>query len=328
MKLDSSLAPGTPHPPLCAPSAPPDAPYTPAITCSNAGPIEQHISNNLRAEVSGLSDRPQQLLREFMRYRNLMARKNISKNLQGERETLLAQLTAYVEQLDNDFETYQSESKAPAGKNLPRVTNIVVWAKQLEAKLQGLMTHSQSLLGDLPSHTDFASAADELLSKTRAWRKEEFEKWCSDTEDALEDGQLSLEMTGTLMEISHEGTLMVNYSERLVQLLREVRQLDELGHSVPRKIRAAAADAEKYYRYGVMLKKVANFFNSMDSEIIETQKPMLLDGPWAGRERAPCASARTCACMSRKALAQCVDGGGARSSCVCGAVSAREVRFT
>ena len=32
------------------------------------------------------------------------------------------------------------------------------------------------------------------------------------------------------------------------------------------------------FRYGVMLKKVANFFNSMDSEIIATQKPMLLDG--------------------------------------------------
>ena len=40
------------------------------------------------------------------------------------------------------------------------------------------MTHSQSLLGDLPSHSDFSSAADELLAKTRQWRKDEFEKWC------------------------------------------------------------------------------------------------------------------------------------------------------
>lgn len=111
--------------------------------------------------MSGLSDRPQQLLREFMRYRNLMARKNISKNLQGERETLLAQLTAYVEQLDNDFETFQSESKAPAGKNMPRVTNIVVWAKQLEAKLQGL-----------PERTGaFAVGAVGAVARWRGWRR-------------------------------------------------------------------------------------------------------------------------------------------------------------
>lgn len=39
-----------------------------------------------------------------------------------------------------------------------------------------------------------------------------------------------------LMDIDKRGILVVNYSERLVTLLREVRQLCELGHSIPSKI--------------------------------------------------------------------------------------------
>ena len=72
------------------------------------------------------------------------------------------------------------------------------------------------------------------------------------------------------------GVLTVNYSSRLVQLLREVRQLSELGVAVPSKIKKAAEEGERYYRFGVLLKKVANFFNNMDARILKTQRPMLL----------------------------------------------------
>ena len=38
-----------------------------------------------------------------------------------------------------------------------------------------------------------------------------------------------------------------------------MRQLGELGVAVPPKIRKAAEEGERYYRFGVLLKKVANF---------------------------------------------------------------------
>jgi hypothetical protein len=40
------------------------------------------------------------------------------------------------------------------------------------------------------------------------------------------------QMRGRLMEINSAGILTVNYSERLVTLLREHRQLQELGYAV------------------------------------------------------------------------------------------------
>ena len=75
-------------------------------------------------------------------------------------------------------------------------------------------------------------------------------------EEALDDGELSLEMTGRVMEFDVDGNMIVNYSERLVSLLRDSRQLAELGLAVPDRVKKAAADAEKYYRFGIMLKKV------------------------------------------------------------------------
>ena len=78
------------------------------------------------------------------------------------------------------------------------------------------------------------------------------------------------------MEIeTRSGNMVVNYSEALVQLLRDVRQLRGMSFNVSRNIAQAALEGEKYYRYGVALKKVANFYNTMDRQIIPCTKAML-----------------------------------------------------
>ena len=59
------------------------------------------------------------------------------------------------------------------------------------------------------------------------------------------------------MELSHaDGKLNVHYSERLVTLIREVRQLAALGFPIPTKIQSTADVANKFYRHGVILKQV------------------------------------------------------------------------
>ena len=67
----------------------------------------------------------------------------------------------------------------------------------------------------------------------------------------------SLETNGRLMELNHkDGKMRVNYSERLVTLLREVRQLGALGFTIPSKIQNVSNTAQKFYRHGVILKQV------------------------------------------------------------------------
>lgn len=57
------------------------------------------------------------------------------------------------------------------------------------------------------------------------------------------------------------GNLIVNYSDRLVRLLREVRQLISLGFAVPRKIIECANTGEQFYKYAIILKQVEHFQN-------------------------------------------------------------------
>ena len=67
----------------------------------------------------------------------------------------------------------------------------------------------------------------------------------------------SLETKGKLMELNHrDDKLYVNYGQRLVTLLREVRQLTSLGFPVPAKIQHVATIGQKFYRHGVILKQV------------------------------------------------------------------------
>ena len=59
------------------------------------------------------------------------------------------------------------------------------------------------------------------------------------------------------MELDHKsGELIVNYGDRLVTLMREVRQLSALGFAVPKKIHQVANTAQKFYRHGCILKQV------------------------------------------------------------------------
>ena len=95
-------------------------------------------------------------------------------------------------------------------------------------------------------------------------------------EDQLNNDELSVQVSGRLMEIHHDsGNMIVNYSESLAELLRDSRQISALGYSIPKAIQRAVKDGEKYFRYAVQLKKVANFINTMESQIIPRKKMLL-----------------------------------------------------
>lgn len=76
------------------------------------------------------------------------------------------------------------------------------------------------------------------------------------------------------MELNHsDGKLEVQYDESLVKLIREVRQFQGLGYSVPAKIKTTAANAMKFYKQAIILKqvsidKVFNFYLFNSSNLI------------------------------------------------------------
>ncbi|CAH1776602.1 unnamed protein product [Owenia fusiformis] len=248
-------------------------------------PAEQKIAGKLRSQFRGMEANSQQLLREFQKYKELIKRPSISKDMVSERETLLGQLQVYIKQLRDDFvQRTSGGKKPPKGKNLPEVVNNIVWVRQLEAKVEETSNTAEALLGDLSGFGKFRRDSSDLLEELQNWRRDQFDDWSRDMVAQIEDSDasLSLETNGRLMELSHtDGKLRVNYGERLVTLLREVRQLTAMGFPIPAKVQHTAAIGQKFYRHGVILKQVAHFYNTIDQQMIPSQQAMMLDSALA-----------------------------------------------
>ncbi|KAG6973977.1 hypothetical protein JG688_00003270 [Phytophthora aleatoria] len=205
------------------------------------------------------------------------------------------------DQLDSDFETRKQnlgsstgareKSGMHVGKTLSSDVNVIVWAHALGRRVADMQCLARGVLADLPALPRLSQQCDKLAAKASGLVLDRVRDWQESMLRALDDdddsnvGQ-SLRLRGRLMQIDKQsGDLVVNFSEFLVTLLRDVRQLTELSSQqatqseawVPTRIRQVAEEAEKYYRFGVTLQKVANFYNSIEAQIIDEQKPMLLD---------------------------------------------------
>ncbi|CAI8019648.1 Cytoplasmic dynein 2 heavy chain 1, partial [Geodia barretti] len=264
-------------------------------------PAESSIAGKLRSRFHQLEAQPHQLLQEFQRYKELVKRPTISKELMPERETLLGQLTSYLRSLRDTYTNLSSSHPhipsshphrdpaqlaaaeklaPPTGKNMPVVVNNIIWTRQLEAKVSETISTAEALLGDLSGFQSFCNEGRGLGEELREYQREQLDQWSRQTLAAIDHPSepLSLETSGRLMEFDgRDGKLRVHYSDRLVALLREVRQLSALGLSLPTKIITTAQTARKFYRHGVVLKQVAHFYNTIDHQMLPSQQPMMLD---------------------------------------------------
>jgi dynein heavy chain 2 len=250
---------------------------------------EAAVAANFRRSVASLHSRPDLLLREFQRFATVLQRPAVAAELASERENLLGLLVEQLDAVEGALDAQladQSAASAPPpngfGCGLSRAVSGIVLCRQTYARTAAQMAACKPLFGDLRAYGELEAMGEALLRKAKQQEQELLSDWSEEKLSELrDDGDASLRMRGQLMDIptrgASEGQLVVKYDERLVVLLREVRQLKELALAVPREIHDAAAQAEKYYRYGVMLKKVATYWNALGDSIIPSQRPMLLN---------------------------------------------------
>jgi dynein heavy chain 2 len=134
--------------------------------------------------------------------------------------------------------------------------------------------------GFVKSKGDYQKLSSSLFEDLCKFERDSYEMWTEDISELLEqgNGELSLKKAGNLIELNFEtGKLQVNYGERLVTLIREVRKFTSMGFSVPSNIQRAAEDGLKFYRFGSVLQQVANLYNSIDQQMLPSQQAMLLD---------------------------------------------------
>lgn len=259
-------------------------------------PVESAVANYFRRNISPLLDRPQILLREFQKYQSLLERPKIRRELATERETLLSLLKEVIKKLESAVDRLEgggSNSNDEDMENIqrtrllsPRIAGIV-YLRQIASKIASIASTSQTVLQDLDGYPKFSSLCESLLTRIKTEEDNRYDLWLSDVKSKIEDDDSSLKLQGSLMAWK-DGILIVNFPEDLVRFLREIRQLDELGFEIPKdkargkekrgpSVTEKAIEAEKYYRYGILLKKTANFYNSLSEQMIDVQQELLLD---------------------------------------------------
>ncbi|XP_043547742.1 cytoplasmic dynein 2 heavy chain 1 isoform X2 [Chiloscyllium plagiosum] len=247
-------------------------------------PSEQKVASKLKVFIVEVQDNPQQLLQAFQKYKELIKRPSISKELLSEREMLLAKLTEYIKGICTDFESRRrgipGEPSGPlSGKNLPEVVNNIVWVRQLQLKAEDTVKIAEALLSDLSGFQSFWRNCNEFLDQLKTYEQDQFDDWSRDIQSSVLDPSagISLQASGRVIELDHsDGKLKIHYSDRLVSLLREVRQLSALGFTIPARIQQTAVTAQKFYRQAIILKQVAHFYNTIDQQMIPSQRPMML----------------------------------------------------
>ena len=259
----------------------------------NLEPFEAEISNLLKQEFFisvDFSQNPYQVLKDLLKYQGLLARPNILKLLSGERGQLLEALFHYINQTREEFEARTGQTldimagsdTIPSGHNFSKVVNSIIWVRQLSGKIKRILSISNNFLDDLKPFQELKQNIDEIAKNMLEFETEQFDSWRKEITDLLsdKDNTLALQLSGKLMEFDlKDGLLTINYSERLVLLLREVRQLAELGFrkSIPNKIIDTVELGKRFYKEALTLKQIAHFYNNMSSQIIASQKPMILE---------------------------------------------------
>ncbi|KAI9332693.1 dynein heavy chain and region D6 of dynein motor-domain-containing protein [Obelidium mucronatum] len=237
---------------------------------------EKMIANKLSQLFTSIQSQPHQMLQEFQKYGDLIRREVIFKKLASEREALLGQILGNLKHISVEYKDRSNELRKNDAIESSHYLQMIIWLRQALAKIDESSKAVEILS---PNDSNFEGMAVELFKTLKKSEKDQFSAWTSHVEDVLENNVLRERFqSGKLMEMSQkDGALRVNFDESLVTLIREVRQLMGFGFMIPQKILKTIETARKYYRYGVILKQVAHFYNTIHEQMLPSQYTMLIE---------------------------------------------------
>ncbi|KAK2952775.1 putative Cytoplasmic dynein 2 heavy chain 1 [Blattamonas nauphoetae] len=280
-------------------------------------PLEIEVSNKLKSLLNeNAKDTMTQNAAILSKANLLLRRPNVSSRLMNARETMLGRLQEDEDIIRTqllEIQKRQHEMKTGTaldgpggqvpvdildedlvGKNLPPAVNHITKTRALLQRTQETINLTQSLFGRGAFSTEGISAAEQdLLTKAVDLQddlqelKESIDSHITSSfklwEESITGGKTSpqseeFKLHGRLVKIGEaDGLVRVEYNERLVALLREVRHFTSLGFTIPQGILKIANIANTVYCHAVQLKQIATFYNSISTQVIPSQKMMLAD---------------------------------------------------
>jgi len=238
---------------------------------------ESEITARLRDRL-GAAKTATEMFRVFSRFNALFVRPRIRGAIQEYQTTLIQQVKDDVARLQDKFkETYESTQacKMTQVRDIPPTAGLVIWAKQLERRLQVYMGRVEDVLGrGWEQHVEgqkLKQEGDAFAKKMRTGAI--FDQWLKDTKDSK-----SFDVGMRIFDIQqsyNSYTLIVNYDEQIITLFKEVRNLQALQFRVPYAVKVTSDEAKQNYPFAMTLQEATRTYMQTCAQISGTTAPMM-----------------------------------------------------
>jgi len=253
--------------------------------------LNEEIFSNLSTNSSSSgSGQVIAILREMNNWKSILSRPKILKLTQQSREILFKDFRDYFTQIKANFESKNQESIEETIESFEKINNMspkiseILWAHTVKQKIENCRKLSV-YFKDLETYEKMLDLLDNFISLIVNFINENINDWQNEFLDFSSNNKSGVlkdlipKVGSDLIEIHQKtGFLNVNFSEKLFKLIQDMRILSEYGYvnKINKEIHKVYEEGKKILKDAISLKQIANFYNTLSSQVISSQKPMLV----------------------------------------------------
>eukprot|EP00931_Biecheleriopsis_adriatica_P034702 TRINITY_DN20021_c0_g5_i1.p1 TRINITY_DN20021_c0_g5~~TRINITY_DN20021_c0_g5_i1.p1 ORF type:complete len:4603 (-),score=1119.02 TRINITY_DN20021_c0_g5_i1:34-13842(-) len=241
---------------------------------------ESEITATLRDKL-GAAKTATEMFRAFSRFNALFVRPRIRGAIQEYQSSLIQQVKDDVRRLQEKFkETYEGTQacKLTSVRGIPPTAGLIIWARQLERRLDVYMGRVEDVLGKgWEQHVEGKHLKQEGDAFARKMRtKHVFDDWLN---DAKENKKFDVSMRIFDIQQGYQSyLLLVNFDEQVITLFKEVRNLQALGPEfrVQYAVKVNSDEAKQNYPFAMTLQEATRTYMQTCAQITPALAPMMV----------------------------------------------------
>ncbi|CEM16453.1 unnamed protein product [Vitrella brassicaformis CCMP3155] len=239
---------------------------------------ESQITSKLRDRL-GAAKTASEMFRVFSRFNALFFRPRIRGAIQEYQSSLIQQVKDDIRKLQNKFKEHYTSTQAAkmaTVRDIPPTSGAIIWAKQLERRLQVYMRRVEDVLGKgWEQHIE----GQKLKQDGDAFAKKLntmviFDNWLKDIKDVK-----SFDVGGRIFDVHKNGDndyeLVVNYDQQIITLFKEVRNLQCLQFRVPYSVKVTSDEAKLNYPFAMTLLESVRTYTQSCSKVDDSIAPLV-----------------------------------------------------
>ncbi|XP_050526495.1 cytoplasmic dynein 2 heavy chain 1 isoform X2 [Daktulosphaira vitifoliae] len=239
-------------------------------------PTEEVIVGKLRNLINRKKSNTFELIREFIRYQDIIGRPNVNNQLKGELENFLNCLQNIVNKLgDVDGDNSQKMNTLHLVELQPIIRNLYT-LKQQKAQLNEIEKVSSRTLNNLNDYGQLKVSIENHKSSISDTAMGIFNDWIRDKKHSIQNNSFKHNINDPVVYFQTDKLMKVNFNPSIDLLIREIRMLKIFGYIIPSEIELVAETGNKFIKQAKSLEQIASFHNTIGDRMIPSQRPMML----------------------------------------------------